>query len=145
VVRLPRAKKTIGGVPGQAVQAIQGQTYGEATRQEALQKTMPAPNAEAPMPQAPTATPTAPQPPMEQVPQPRLSLQDAMEQIRGRGGVLSMPDDNPSLPVTDGLMTGPGRGPEALMANSTLGNTLRRLANQTGDPIFRELASKVRF
>lgn len=135
----------MGGAPGQAVQAIQGQTYGEGVKQEALQKTMPAPNAGASTPQAPTAAPAAPQPQAEQTPNPRLSLQDAMEQIRGRGGVLSMPDDNPNLPVTDGLMTGPGRGPEALMAGSTLGNTLRRLANQTGDPIFRELASKVRF
>lgn len=106
---------------------------------------MPAPNVDAQATQVSTTTPEQ-SPVQAPAPQtPRLSLQEAMQQIQGRGGVLSMPDDNPAMPVTDGLTTGPGRGPEAIMASSTLGNTLRRLANQTGDPIFRELASKVRF
>lgn len=135
----------MSGAPGQAVQAIQGQTYGDAARQEALQKTMPAPNAGVQATEPPTAGPAPEQPQTPEAPAPRLSLQDAMQRISGRGGLLTAPDDNPALPVTDGLMSGPGRGPEAMMANSTLGNTLRRLANQTGDPIFRELANKVRF
>lgn len=135
----------MGGAPGQPIQAIQGQTYGKGVEQEALQRAMPAP-------QEPTSTIAEPvnarteETPALAIPaQPRLSFEEAMQRIRGTGGILRAADDNPSIPITDGLPTGPGRGPEALMANSHLGNTLRRLATQTGDPIFRELASKVRF
>lgn len=150
---MPRAKKTMAGTPGQKIQAISGQTYGEGVRQEELQRTMPAPQtpgpttATRPIPAAPTAQAEAAVPSEQSapMPQPRMSLQEAMQRIQGTGGILRAADDNPNLPVTDGLPTGPGRGPEALMANSHLGNTLRRLATQTGDPIFRELASKVRF
>ena len=150
---MPRAKKTIAGAPGQKVQAVTGQTYGEGIRQENLQKAMPAPNAQIqqrPIPAPPTAPAsegqTSTEAPAQPVAQPpRLLFEEAMQSVRGSGGILRAPDDNPALPVTDGLATGPGRGPEALMAQSHLGNTLRRLAVQTSDPIFRELASKVRF
>lgn len=135
------------GMPGQPVQAVSGQTYGEGVRQEALQRAMPAPKQPGIIPPPPTrAEQSASEAePETQAIRPRLSFEEAMQQVGGKGGILALPDDNPSLPVSDGLATGPGRGPEMLTANSTLGNTLRRLANQTGDPIFRELASKVRF
>jgi len=146
---MPRAKKTAMGAPAQKIEAITGQTYGDAKQQEMLQKAMPAPN------QMATQSSTRPQTsPQQQQPeevlqaptaQPRLSLAEAMQRISGSGGLLTAPDDNPDLPVTDGLPSGPGRGPEALTYGSTLGNTLRMLANQTGDPIFTELASRARF
>lgn len=147
---MPRAKKTATGAPAQKIEAITGQTYGEAKQQEMLQKAMPAPNQmAAPAPARPQANPQQQQQPQEvaQSPaaQPRLSLAEAMQRISGSGGLLTAPDDNPNLPVTDGLSSGPGRGPEALTYGSTLGNTLRMLANQTGDPIFTELASRARF
>lgn len=147
---MPRAKKTIAGPPGQKVQAVVGQTYGDGVRQENLQRTMPAPDVQMVQPPAPLPAATSSAspadnagPPMSQPP--KLSFAEAMQKIQGVGGLLRAPDDNPSIPVTDGLASGPGRGPEVLNANSQLGNTLRRLAMQTGDPIFRELASKVRF
>lgn len=134
---MPRAKKTLAGTPGQKVEAIKGQTYGEGVQQERLQNAMPAPNA--PQIQA-SAQPAEPA-----QPRPQISFQDAMNQVSGMGGILRAPDDRPSIPVTDGLASGPGRGPEALMGSSALGNTLRRLAVQTGDPVFNELISKVNF
>lgn len=144
---MPRAKKTMAGAPGQPVQAISGQTYGEGVRQEALQQAMPAPKQPGLIPPPPArAEQSAPEAePETQTTRPRLSFEEAMQRVRGTGGILRAADDNPAIPVTDGLPTGPGRGPEALMAQSHLGNTLRRLAVQTSDPIFRELASKVRF
>jgi hypothetical protein len=140
---MPRAKKTPQGSPGQAVQAIPGQTYGQGKQQEALQKAMPAPNVQASTPSArPTAQPTqqmeAPQP----VRQP-VSMAEISNALQGMGGVLREPDDRPTTPVSDGLSVGPGRGPEALQRTTRLGNTLRRLAMQTNDPIFTELASKI--
>lgn len=141
---MPRAKKTIGGAPGQKVEAIQGQTYGMGVQQEDLQRAMPAPNESVQTQPAPTDS--TGNPPEQATPvRPGLSFQEAMQRVQGAGGVLSAPDDNPSIPITDGLSTGPGRGPEALNNASALGNTLRRLALQTGDPVFNELVSKVRF
>ena len=146
---MPRAKKTAMGAPAQKIEAITGQTYGDAKQQEMLQKAMPAPNQmAAPSPTRPQTSPQQQQPQeVSQAPtaRPRLSLAEAMQRISGSGGLLTAPDDNPDLPVTDGLPSGPGRGPEALTYGSTLGNTLRMLANQTGDPIFTELASRARF
>lgn len=138
---MPRAKKTIGGAPGQPVQAVAGQTYGEGVRQEALQKTMPMPN------QTNTAIP--PRPPVAQqdneatAQTQQAPTQDVMAQIAGMGGILRAPDENPNIPVTDGLTTGPGRGPDALMGGSQMEQMLRRLALQTNDPVFYEILSKV--
>ena len=146
---MPRAKKTMQGAPGQAVGAITGQTYGEGARQEQLQKAMPTPNiADAQAPRVPaqqaavqSATPAAEAVSVPERTQPEpVDLQQA---LRGMGGLLRQPDDKPGLPVTDGLNSGPGRGTEALMRTSQLGNTLRRLAMQTNDPVFAELASKI--
>jgi hypothetical protein len=147
---MPRAKKTIAGSPGQKIQAVAGQTYGDGVRQENLQKTMPAPNVQAErrlIPAPPTDQSAPPTNGADAVPlqRPSLSFAEAMQQVQGAGGILRAPDDNPAIPVTDGLATGPGRGPEALMGTSILGNTLRRLAIQTGDPVFNELLTKVRF
>lgn len=139
---MPRAKKTNIGAPAQKIEPIKGQTYGDGVRQESLQKAMPAPNMQAMQaPAVATAAPTAPQQPT-----PRMSEQDMMNKIRSVGGILSAPDDRPDLPITDGLSTGPGRGPEALtqIPNRT-GQFFRQLSVQTGDPIFAELARKAGF
>lgn len=135
---MPRSRRTTTGTPAQKVEAVTGQQYGRAKVQEELQQALPTPNetagapANAPAPTAPTL-------------RPRMSPEQAMQLVRGAGGVLSAPDDNPSIPITDGLATGPGRGPEALSGQSTLGDTLRRLAFQTNDPVFLRLASRIEF
>lgn len=138
---MPRAKKTMAGLQAQPVGAISGQTYGEGVRQEELQRSMPAPSA--PAPRAPS--PRAQQPQVEEeVSSPRMSLADAMSSIAGTGGLLREPDANPTVPVTDGLASGPGRGPDVSSFGNPLGDTLRRLARETGDTVFVELASRAR-
>lgn len=133
----------MGGVPGQAVQAIQGQTYGNAVRQEALQKTMPSPNQQAAIPTPrPVATQSDQTPPVENQP---AAAPDVMSQIAGMGGILRAADDDPNIPITDGLSTGPGRGPQALMGGSQMEQMLRRLALQTNDPVFYDIMAKVGF
>lgn len=146
---MPRAKRTAQGAPGQMVQAIQGQTYGEGKRQEALQRAMPTPNVQAEQQssaQFSTPVQTGPQNTQSEEVTPvrqRASFQEITSALQGAGGLLRAPDDRPTVPVTDGLPTGPGRGPEALQRSTQLGNTLRRLAMQTNDPVFSELASKI--
>ena len=135
---MPRARKTMSGEPAQKVAPITGQTYGDAKQQEMLQETMPAPKVGAAQVAAAAGEATTPSEP----PAPRPPV-DIAAAIRGAGGLLSQPDDRPTTPVTDGLSSGPGRGPEALTRNTQMGNTLRRLALQTNDPIFYELASKI--
>jgi hypothetical protein len=144
---VPRARKTMAGQTGQAAVPFTGQTYGDAKAQEGLQRAMPAPKVETT--QAPTPSPEPVQvdeavagPEPAAVPR-RMSPQEAMQYVAGQGGLLSAPDDKPNVPVTDGLPTGPGRGPEALRGTSQMGNLLRRLGMQTGDPTFMQIASKI--
>lgn len=141
---MPRSRKTAAGTPAQPVQAMTGQQYGKAREQEALQQAMPVPAVPT------TLAPRAQQQPASEVPvapqpRPRMAPEEAMAFLSGMGGILTAPDDNPALPVTDGLSTGPGRGPEALSGQSALGDTLRRLAFQTNDPVFLRLASRIEF
>lgn len=144
---MPRAKKTMSGAPGQGVQAIQGQTYGEGVAQERLQQAMPAPNVRAPQP-APQQTQTSPAPMNAgpaQVQRPRMSIEEVQKMVSGLGGTLNAPDDRPSAPFTTGLQSGPSPSislPTSSRQFKTL-ETFRQLTVATGDPIFSELASKM--
>ena len=142
---MPRAKKTLSGGQGQAIQATKGQTYGEGVAQKELQQTMPAPQLKQSqaMPN-PSMQNSETQPQQRQQPeQPQVPI---TEMLKGMGGSLLAPDDKPNVPITDGLVAGPGRGPEALQrpVNKT-GNLMRQLALQTGDSIFAQLAQKAGF
>ena len=145
---MPRAKKTPAGLPGQPVQRVPNQTYGDAKDQVALQRQMPTPDLRtttipAPLANAPTQQSQPDQPTVNAPVQPQRSMQDVIAEISGRGGGLYAPDDRPQVPVTDGLRFGPGRGPEALRVESSIGRTLQQLANATRDPFFLELLTKV--
>lgn len=85
--------------PVQAPKAPQGQTYGAAGAQVAAQQAIPLPNgaAPAPGPQGPPPAPPAPGGP------PPGSL-----------GPLDAPTQRPGEPLTNGIASGPGAGPEAL-------------------------------
>lgn len=137
---MPRAKKTLAGGQGQGVKPVTGQTYGAAKTQQMLQEAMPAPAA--PQMKAPTPAPQ-PQQSQQQPMAARPNPQDILSQLRGQGGVLTAPDDRPNVPITDGLATGPGRGPEAFSTRSPLKSTIETLAMQTGDPIFYQIAAKL--
>lgn len=91
----------------QAVQAASGQPYGVRGQQEAAQKAVPLPLAAAAGP-APAASP-----------QPALPGQQA----------FARPTERPLEPVTAGLPSGPGPGPEALSnsAPDTIGAQIMAL------------------
>lgn len=141
---MPRAKKTIAGGQGQAAEPFKGQTYGEGVQQQQLQQTMPTPQLKTnTAPTTPSQEPQVNATPSAQPQQPQVPV---TEMLKGMGGSLFAPDDKPNVPITDGLPSGAGRGPEALQRpiNKT-GILMRQLALQTGDNIFAQLAQKAGF
>ena len=151
---MPRAKKTLAGGQGQASQVIKGQTYGEGVQQQALQATMPAPQANTGV-RVPTAQlSTQTQQSAPNVVTGSTSTQQSqgpdmgalMAQLKGMGGLLRAPDDQPNTPFTSGLPS----GPQTNSMTSTMpfinrtGQLMRDLSAQTGDPIFANLAAKAR-
>jgi hypothetical protein len=101
--------------------AYSGGEYGN--RQQLLQNQQavpvaPAPGAPSPgQGAAPTATTSAPATPQGPLP--------------GSFGLLHRPTERPDEPITHGLATGPGAGPEVLGLNqSTVGDLLKQLASQ---------------
>jgi hypothetical protein len=131
----------MSGTPGQGVQAVQGQTYGEGVAQENLQRAMPAPNVQ-PM-RAPAQPTQAPQP-AQSVRQP-MSIDEVQKMVAGIGGTLNAPDDRPNVPFTTGLPLGPDGMVSPSMSSrrfKTL-ETFRQLTVSTGDPIFSELADRM--
>lgn len=97
--------------------AAQGQIYGQAGAQLAAQKAVPIAGAAAGVP--PQAQPGPGQGPMQAPP----PLPD-----------LYRPTENPNEPVTHGLPTGPGAGPEALPIQPT----------SMGDPIAIQIRAMLR-
>ena len=83
-----------------------GQAYGAATQQAQAQKDAPVGGTPVPPPQPGGAGPVA-QPDVGQVPQ-------LTGPAPGAAGDFTRPTDRPGEPVTHGLPTGPGAGPEAL-------------------------------
>lgn len=148
---MPRAKKTLAGGQGQASQVIKGQTYGEGVQQQALQATMPAPQANTGV-TVPRAQPSQEQPAVESAPdtagvqQQKPDLAALLQQLKGVGGQLNAPDDQPDKPFNYGLEGGPGSNignPMKPYVNRT-GQIMRELSARTGDPIFANLAAKGR-
>lgn len=137
---MPRARKTATGAKAQPPTPVAGQTYGMGVEQQRLAEAMPSPLASgvAPPPaQAPNAAsvPLAPADPFA-----------AAQAMAGRAGVLRPPTQRPNEPLTAGMTRGPGPGPSALPmpSSSPLGDTMRRLAQISGDPYLAELAAKAR-
>lgn len=153
---MPRAKKTLSGERGQPAKPITGQQYGRQVEQQRLQQAMPAPQLNVPITApTPTNTPTpqaqqtAPDvvtnsAPPQQSQGPDMSA--LMTQLKGMGGLLRAPDDQPNVPFTAGLSSGPqtnSMAPATPFVNRT-GQLMRDLSAQTGDPIFAKLAAKAR-
>lgn len=138
---MPRtAKRTQTGVSAQPSAAIPGQTYGVGPEQQALQEAMPAPDVRAQPPSLP-ASPAAPALPA-QPPADPMAIARAMQLD---GGLLTPGTARPAEPITHGLSTGPGAGPEVLGTRRTnaTGDTLRMLTARTGDPQWEQLARRV--
>lgn len=147
---MPRRRKTQSGAPAQKIGSVQGQRYGEGVAQEQMQAQMPAPDNRvmAARPSAPTPPAGGPPAPA-QAPTPALSLQEILQRAQSAPspgmGSLFAPSTRPDEPITAGLSTGPGPGPEALgpaLSVSTQGKFLRELTERTGNPYFARLADR---
>lgn len=148
---MPRARKTMSGQAGQAARPVTGQQYGKGVEQRQLQQAMPAPKGGTPATQiASTAAQAALQQqrqPQQTAPQQQTpDLMALAAQMRDATGILTKGTDRPNEPVTTGLASGPGAGPEILgtTMRSPLGDTLRMLSRVSGDAFFSQLADKAR-
>ena len=145
---MPRQRKTQTGAAAQPIDAVAGQMYGKGVEQQQLQETVPAPQVTNPAvgspPQpAPTTTPAPAPSPYQPAPGPVDAMAAAAE-MRNNVGLLNAPTQRPGEPVTTGLPSGLGAGPEALgmVTRSPLGETMRNLSNALGDPVFADLANR---
>jgi hypothetical protein len=144
---MPRARKTQSGQTAQPMKSVPGQMYGKGKELSTLDRQMPTPNVQARTQQVvqqaarqPTQASAGAQPTVAPVDR----AMAAAQQLQGRAGMLSQPTQRPMEPLSAGLPSGPGPGPEALgmPMRSPLGETLRQLSNVSGDPIFLELANR---
>lgn len=141
---MPRARKTQTGAPAMSVQQVPGQQYGKSIEQQRLQEAMPAPQAQ-PLAAVPPAAPPPIAASSAAAPAPADPMAAAAA-FRDRVGLFGPETARPNEPVTHGMVQGPGAGPEVLGAvmGSPLGNTLRTLSRQLGDPYFEQLAQKAK-
>jgi hypothetical protein len=98
----------------QAPTAAPGQVYGASAQQLAAQKTAPLPKQAPPAAPAPAGSAPAGPTPAGAAP----SVQP------GGLGAITAPTDKPNEPLTAGLASGPGPGPEALGQNTEVDPTL---------------------
>lgn len=136
---MPRKRKTMSGEDAQNIGSVPGQRYGEGQDQQALQRAMPAPDMQA---NVPTGGPPvfAGAPSIARVNPDPMQVQQFLQTSKPNllGGTR-----NPDQPVTAGLSTGPGPGPEVLMRNTTpMRRYLERLSADTGNPKWKMLAQK---
>jgi hypothetical protein len=121
----------------QPVRTAPGQTYGVATQQAKAQQAMPLPAGGAnagPLPQSPTPGGPGGAP---------SSL--GAGPMPGGLGALHAPTDRPSEPITHGLPTGAGGGPEVLTPTDPLVKAAAVLNNlgSGADPATKALREKV--
>lgn len=57
---------------------------------------------------------------------------------------LNAPSNRPFEPITHGLPSGPGAGPEILSNSGGVANTLARLAASTGNSAIQEMANRAK-
>lgn len=122
---MPRAKKA---------QIAPGEPYGERQQLEAMAAA--APMADASM--------------MPIVGDPAMMQQAAVQQATAmppNDGILTRPDTAPNRPITAGLPSGAGPGPEALNIQNRRQQQLQRqlqlAAETTGNPKLQEMADRV--
>lgn len=109
---MPRKRKPAT----QAVQVPKGLPYGQGEAAAAQQRAIPLPGpGSTPQPQrgTPASAGVSSAPPADAVNPMALAIQAAQAMPAPQGGLLA-PSRRPGEPVTAGLSTGPGPGPEAL-------------------------------
>lgn len=133
---MPRARKRPpnpgdqGGYGAQPAQAPTGMPYGE--HQASIQSQQAVPLA------------AVQDPGQQQAVDPQQRLAQVVEAARRMRPPqpLTGATRRPMEPITAGLSSGPGVGPEALRTGDRVARTLRLLASVTGDAAFDELAEK---
>lgn len=141
---MPRTRKTLSGAPAQPIGAIAGQQYGADQALMDVQRTLPAPQVDG-VPVAPATAPATPGPQPGQVQ--RMDKAQVLELAKGlreKMGLLTQTSQRPQEPVTSGLSSGPGRGPEILQTvrRTPTGDTMRRIAQLSGDFDLAEIADR---
>lgn len=135
---MPRKRQTMSGADAQNIKSVPGQRYGEGKEQQALQQAMPAPDLASPefsagpptFPGMPPAAPTAIDP---------MAVQGFLNQTKPNLlGMTGRPDE----PVTAGLASGPGPGPEVMRNTAPIRRYLDQLTADTGNPKWRRLAER---
>lgn len=139
---MPRGKqrRTQSGEEAQNIGSVPGRRYGEGVAQQAMQRAMPAPDRTGvPSPQPGSPVPASPG--GSPAPPPDAGAALAAAPL----GLLSGGSQRPNQPVTAGLSSGPGGGPEmlgSLRARTPLSRTLENLYQRTGDETFGRLMRK---
>lgn len=142
---MPRTRRTQSGQHAQPSTPVSGQRYGERKIQAEMQAVMPLPQSNGPpMGSAPVA------PPMGATPVDPAAARQALHQQAAAvpvppGGLLKMPTQRPGEPVTHGLPSGPGGGPEVLgqAVGTPVGQAMRQLAMETGNPYLKDIADRI--
>lgn len=122
-----------GGYGAQPAEAPTGMGYGEHQASIESQQALPLAQV-TPMTGGSGPMPTAPQDPAQ-----RLAMAvEAAKRMRPPAP-LSGPSMRPGEPITAGMASGPGPGPEVLRTGDRTARTLRLLAEVTGDQAFNDL------
>lgn len=135
---MPRAKKTRSGDRAQKVESVAGQRYGEGVAQQQMQQAMPAPNRSASQP--------ANAVPAETIqPRRKPQMQDIAQMLAALpSNTMRRPTSN-DRPVTHGLSTGPGAGPEVLQPYHQTPpglRTIELLAKTSNNPLYRTILDR---
>lgn len=153
---MPRARKTQSGERALPIQSVPGRRYGEGVASAELQRAMPTPARAASvspaMPAIPAETPApAPVAPAEAPavavdPAQQFAAQLAAAKGVSGAGLLAQPTERPNEPVTTGMRSGPGGGPEMLgpISASPARRFYELLTQVTGDTTFTDLANRSR-
>lgn len=132
---MPRAKsnRTDLNTPKVPVTTSPGQEYGKRTAQEQAQRMIPMASGPPMSPTGGTPPPAAQAPPQAQAPQP----------FAPPGSLPFLhPTNRPNEPLTTGLPTGPGAGPEALTGFAKAGYQNMMNTNGTAKQLLTHLASQ---
>lgn len=138
---MPRRRKTQSGADAQRIESVAGQRYGEGVAQQQMQRVMPSPNLR--NEQLPAPAPSSPVPSRNEIPAQSAPV-DVEQYLRTMPKGL-LKNGQTTNYITDGLVSGPGAGPEVMgsvQSMTPLRRTIEQLYKRTNDPAFRRLLER---